>query len=116
MTKPVITFTHNGKPLAPSYGKLSSLAFFWTADEGQERISTVHLRALLTRAGIDFPTNSSLPWHVELPNGEVIGAHAGRKVPTGKPVKIASWTFRPRPKARRGSLAGKGLRKATVHA
>lgn len=69
-----VQFTHDGKPIAVSQNKLSSVAWFYTKPLGDHggRMSTSQLKALLASEGVDDPFTPG--WSVKLDNGITIGA------------------------------------------
>lgn len=77
-----IVFTHNGRPMAASQNKLSSVAYYYTAkvDGDAPRVSTARLVDILAAAGITDPLTTE--WTHTLPNGITLGAtlpHARRR-------------------------------------
>lgn len=69
-----VQFTHDGKAIAASQNKLSSVAWFYTKPlgNGGGRMITSQLKALLASKGVDDPFTPG--WSVKLDNGITIGA------------------------------------------
>lgn len=73
-----VQFVHDGKPMAGSQNKLSSVAWYHTKgvlSEGSPRMSCDQLRNLLVDEGIADPANAA-GWTVTLPNGVVLSTVA----------------------------------------
>lgn len=69
-----IRFTHDGKLVAASQNKLSSVAWFYTKPlgAGGGRMKVKELLDLLKKLGVADPNSAG--WSVELPNGVTLGA------------------------------------------
>lgn len=80
-----VRFTHDGKLVAASQNKLSSVAWFYTKPlgAGGGRMKVAELLALLKKLGVSDPNAAG--WSVKLPNGVTLGCVKEGETP--KPVE-----------------------------
>lgn len=86
-----VHFTHDGKLVAATQNKLSSVAWFYTKGlgKGGGRLKVGELVALLKTLGVDEPHKAG--WSVKLSNGVTLGAVKKGETPTpiAKPPTVS---------------------------
>jgi hypothetical protein len=104
-----IRFTHDGKPVAPSQNKLSSVAWFYTKNlgKGGGRMKVTEFKALLAKLGVADPMAPG--WAVKLPNGITVGTVKEGQKPA--PVEKAE---KPTTKGRPSVTPRKTTKKSTA--